>query len=228
MNRISWLAVCVCACAAVAVHAQGVTVAVVDMEELVRLHPNTASDNKLLEETVKDFRAENDDLRQKLEAMQEDFEKIRRESIDPALSEKARKSAEERAGKAREALVAADRNAREKMQSRQEQLTEMHNRMVKKTVNELRTVIGKYADERKIQLVLPANQMVYNDKMLDITDAILKQMNVQRPPKESESASAARESAGDPLKSATALPVTAKPLSPVPASVPLPAPATSK
>jgi outer membrane protein len=181
MKRIGLLAACVCLCAVAAARAQ--TVAVVDMEELVRLRPNTVSDKKLLDQTVKDYRAENEELRKKLEEHQADFEKVRKESQDPALSEKARKSAEERALKARDALIAADRTAREKAQSRQEDLSEMQTRMVKKTVSEIREVVTKYALEQKIQLVLPANQVVFNNPTFDITDAILKQMNIQRPAK---------------------------------------------
>jgi Skp family chaperone for outer membrane proteins len=156
--------------------AQGV--AVVDMEELVRVHPNTASDKKLLDSTVKDFRAENEELTQKLEGMRDEFDKLRKEAQDPALSDKARKDAEERAGKSLETLKAADRAAREKMQSRQEQLSDMQSRMLKKTVQELRDLIGKYAAEQKITVVLPAGQVVYSDKALDITAAVLKQLNV--------------------------------------------------
>ncbi|MEI6209995.1 MAG: OmpH family outer membrane protein [bacterium] len=184
MKQSSMLMACVCLCVAMA--ARGQSVAVVDMEELVKSHPNTISDKKLLEQTLKDFRVENDDLRQKLEAMQEDFEKIRKEALDPALSEKARKTAEERAGKAREALIASDRTAREKMQSRQEQFNDMQMRMRKKTVGELREVIGKYAEDKKITLVLFAEATVYNEKSMNITDAILKQLNVQPAPRVTE------------------------------------------
>jgi outer membrane protein len=187
-------------CAAAVLRAQGGAVAVVDLDELYRLHPSTASDNKLLEQTVKDFRAESDELRQKLETLQEDFEKVRKEADDPALSEKARKTAQERVAKTRDALVAANRAAGEKMQSRQEQVNDMRNRMLKKTLGELREVVGKYAEEHKIQVVLPANQTVFSDKAIDITDAILKQMNIQRPPKDKD------ESA----KPVTSLPVERK------------------
>jgi hypothetical protein len=55
---------------------------------------------------------------------------------------------------------------------------------VRKTIAELREVIGKYADEHKLRIVLPANQVVYQVKGLDITDAILKAMNIERPARE--------------------------------------------
>ena len=67
------------------------------------------------------------------------------------------------------------------MQSRQEQLSDMQSRMLKKTFGEIREIVRKYADERKIDVVLSGNQVVYSSKTLDITDAILKQMNIAAP-----------------------------------------------
>jgi len=205
MKKIGILTVCVCVCAAVAARAQNV--AVVDMDELVRLHPNMAADDKLREQTRKDIMEESQELQQKLESMKVDFERLRKESQDPALSDKARKTAEERVDKARDALIAADRTASEKLQARREQYSEMNSRMLKKIIGDLREVVGKYAAEKKIQLVLPAAQMVYSEKSLDITDAILKQMNIERPAKTMEAAPVIKEKREDAAQPAAAAPV---------------------
>jgi Skp family chaperone for outer membrane proteins len=47
-------------CLASAALAQSSGIAVIDLETLVRLHPNTASDKKLLEQTLKEFTGEKD------------------------------------------------------------------------------------------------------------------------------------------------------------------------
>lgn len=203
------------ACLCVAWCAHGQTVAVVDMEELYLAHPNTASDKKLLEQTRNDYFAERDELRQKLEAMQEDFEKSRKEAQDPAMSDKARKAAEERAGKMRDLLIAADRSATEKVKARQDQLSEMQSRMLKKTIGEIREVVGKYAEEQKLQLVMPAGQVVYSTKALDITAAVMKQMNIQPATKEKEEAAKP-----DVVKPAPAKPAPAKDKDAAPAATP--------
>ena len=181
MRKIGLLAACACLC--VAMISRGQNVAVVDMEELIQLHPNTTSDLKLLDQTQKDYMAEIAEMKQKLEGLQEDFDKLRKEALDPALSDKARKSAEERAIKAREAAFMAERTANEKMKARKEQFDEMRGRMLNKTISELREIIGKYADEQKLQLVVAKSQVMYVPKSHDITDVILKQMSVQRPAK---------------------------------------------
>ena len=223
MKRISVLVACVCLCAVAVARAQ--SVALVDMEELVRLHPDTASDKKLFDQTLKDFRAENDELKQKLEGMQEDFEKIRKEAQDPALSDKARKAAEERASKAQDALMVAGRTWREKMQARQEQLSDMQTRMLKKTVNEIREVIRKYAEEKKLQVVLSESQAVYSDKTLDITDAILKLMNIVPTPKDADVVPVAKPSVSTPSSAASAsTPAGAAPTGARPAAAPAASP----
>ena len=181
MNKIGFLSVVMGLCVATVVRAQGV--AILDMEELVRLHPNTVSDKKLLDQTLKEYKSEGSDLQQKLESLQDAFEKARKEAVDPALSERARKTAEETAAKAREELSAADRKARDTMQLRQQQLNEQEMRMLKRTTAEIREAVEKYATENKLSLVLPINQVVYGDKALDITDAIMKRLNIKRPGK---------------------------------------------
>ena len=95
---------------------------------------------------------------------------------------KARKVAEEAAGKKGGELSAANRQARDRMQTLQQQLSEQQVRMVKRTTSEIRSAVDKYATEHKILLVLPASAVLYQEKTLDITDAILKRMNIQRPP----------------------------------------------
>jgi Skp family chaperone for outer membrane proteins len=173
---------CLTLCAAALLRAQSVSVAVVDLEELIRLHPNTARDKKVLEQTLKDYKAEGEDLQRRIEALQEDFEKARKEAQDPALSDKARRVAEESAARKGEELSAASRQARDKMQLRQQMLSEQQMRMVRTTTEDIREAVGKYAAERKVLLVLPQAAVLYQDKALDITDAVMKRMNIQRPP----------------------------------------------
>ena len=215
------LTVCLCLCAAAAVHAQAPAVATVDLEELIRLHPNTVSDKKLLEETLKEYKGEGDDLQRKLEGLQDEFEKVRKEAQDPALSDKARKTAEENAARAHEALVLADRKARETMQLRQQQLSEQEMRMLKRTTAEIREAVEKCAAERKLTLVLAANQVVYADKALDITDVVMQRLNIRRPAKDAD------KSAVEPMPAPSSLapvPRTAdKPAVPVAAPAPAPA-----
>ena len=106
------------------------------------------------------------------------------------LSDKARGVAEEQTLKKREALVMAERQARETMQMRQKQLSEQELRMLKRTTGEIREVVEKYAADNRVLLVLPATAVISRDKALDITDHIMKKLNIVRPPKDKDPAAA--------------------------------------
>ena len=181
MKKISFVTACVALGLTAVCHAQNI--AVVNMEDLVTLHPNTVSDKKLLAELVKEDKQKGDDLQHKLESLNDDFEKARREALDPALNDKARKTAEENVSRTRDALMKADHEAREKMQQLQQELSEQQTRMLKRTAAEIREMVAKYAADKKIALVLPDNQTVYSEKTLDITDDIMKALNIHRPEK---------------------------------------------
>ena len=196
MRQMRWLVAAALCAGVVTARAQSVTVAVVDLEELVRLHPNTVSDKKLLEQTLKEYKAEGEDLQQKLEKLQEEFEKVRREAADPVLSDKARSVVEEQALKKREGLVMAERQARETMQMRQKQLSEQELRMLKRTTGEIREAVEKYAADNHVLLVLPATAVISRDKALDITDVIMKKLKIVRPLPDNEPA-AGKDAAKD-------------------------------
>lgn len=142
------------ACLAGTVFGQAPTIAVVDLEELVSLHPNTAADKKLLEQTLKEFTAEKEELKERFEKARDAFEEAVKEVQNPALSEKAKKKAEDEALKRRTAALNAEREMSERVRALQRQLTEQEVRMLKRTASEIEDAIAGYARAKKIDLVL--------------------------------------------------------------------------
>lgn len=141
-------------CLSGVVFGQAPTIAVVDLEELVSLHPNTAADKKLLEQTLKEFTAEKDELRERFEKARDAFEDAVKEVQNPALSEKAKRKAEDEALKRRTAALNAEREMSERVRTLQRQLTEQEVRMLKRTASEIEDAVAGYARARKIDLVL--------------------------------------------------------------------------
>lgn len=141
-------------CLSGVVFGQAPTIAVVDLEELVSLHPNTAADKKLLEQTLKEFTAEKDELRERFEKARDAFEDAVKEVQNPALSEKAKRKAEDEALKRRTAALNAEREMSERVRALQRQLTEQEVRMLKRTASEIEDAVAGYARARKIDLVL--------------------------------------------------------------------------
>lgn len=170
-------------------------IAVIDMEVLIRSHPNTSGDKKLLKETVKEYEAERDVQRKRVEKLEGAYETAVREVQNPALSEKARERMTETAREAGAELQEAGRKLKETMQSLQRSLTEQEVRMLKRTLGEIQTVIEEYAKEKGYTTVLDSSArrmgqvptVIYFDNSIDITDAILKKMGVTAvPPEELE------------------------------------------
>lgn len=141
-------------CLSGVVFGQAPTIAVVDLEELVSLHPNTAADKKLLEQTLKEFTAEKDELRERFEKARDAFEEAVKEVQNPALSEKAKRKAEDEALRRRTAALNAEREMSERVRALQRQLTEQEVRMLKRTASEIEDAVAGYARARKIDLVL--------------------------------------------------------------------------
>ena len=73
--------------------------AVVNMVDLVRFHPSRERDRKLMQDTEKEFQAKLDKQRDRFEQLRDDYEKAVKESRNPALNDKAKSEAEDKAMK---------------------------------------------------------------------------------------------------------------------------------
>ena len=120
-------------------------IATIDIEKIVRLHPNTASDKKLLQKTLQDYQAEAEALESAALAARKAFDSAAENMRNPALGEKARKAAEDDAKQKYEAARAAERAFLEKKQGLQRSLTDQEVRMQR-----LLTDITRCFDIRKV------------------------------------------------------------------------------
>ena len=75
--------------------------AVVNMVDLVRFHPSRERDRKLMQDTEKEYQAKLDKQRDRFEQLRDEYEKAVKEARNPALNEKARAEAEDKAMKHR-------------------------------------------------------------------------------------------------------------------------------
>ena len=153
-------------------------VAVVNMMDLVRFHPNRERVRKLMQDTEKEYQAKLDKQRDRFEQLRDDYEKAVKESRNPALNEKARAEAEDKAVKSRDVVAEADRDLRQEMQKLQRDLSDLDTRLLRQVTNDIRDIITKYAQESKYAMVLDSTTMAYSDPKLDVTDDVLKRMGV--------------------------------------------------
>ena len=177
-----------------AAHAQQ-KIAVVDLEKLIRLHPNTAEDKKTLEATLKDFNKQKEQLQSLAASTRKAFEEAAREATNPALSESARKKAETVAMDKRQAALEAARGAEEKIRELQRELNKQEMKMLKRTSDIIERAIAAYARGNGYDLVLQlpsrlsaGTGVIYSKPEMDITVEIMKLLGIEEPEEEDEEA----------------------------------------
>lgn len=163
-------------------------IAVIDLEKIVRLHPNTAEDKKAYEKVFKEFSAEKDELQAAALKARKEFETAAREAVNPALSDSRRKEAEASAIAKRDAALLAEKTAIEKVRERQRQLDDQEREMLKRTVDQIELAIKRYSEAKGFDLVLPLpsaksaiGAVIYSKPELDITKDIMDVIGIKVP-----------------------------------------------
>ena len=152
--------------------------AVVNMVDLVRFHPSRERDRKLMQDTEKEFQAKLDKQRDRFEQLRDEYEKAVKEARNPALNDKAKTEAEDKAMKHRDVLAEADRDLRQEMQKLQRELSDLDTRLLRQVTGDIRDILSKYAQESKFTVILDGTTMAYFDPKLEVTDEVLKLIGV--------------------------------------------------
>ena len=171
--------------------------AVVNMVDLVRFHPSRDRDRKLMQDTEKEYQAKLDKQRDRFEELRNEYEKAVKEARSPALSEKAKADAEDKAVKHRDVLADADRDLRQEMQKLQRELGDLDTRLLRQVTGDIREVINKYAQETGVGIILDGTTIAYFDPKLDVTDDVLKRMGVDPKVRKEAQEKAEKEKADD-------------------------------
>lgn len=170
--------------------------AVVNMVDLVRFHPNRERDRKLMQDTEKEYQSKLDKQRDRFEQLRDEYEKAVKEARSPALNEKARAEAEDKAMKHRDVLAEAERDLYEQRQKLQRDLSELDTRLLRQVTGDIREVLTKFAQEKGYGMVFDMTTMAYADPKLDMTDDVLKRMGVDpKVRKEAEAKDKAKQQA---------------------------------
>jgi Skp family chaperone for outer membrane proteins len=162
--------------------------AVVDMEVVMKAHPETKSSQLILDQQVEEFESEQRELMKEREEAEEAFKEAREKSRNQALSEEAREKhhlvAEEKLRRLRELEL----TLRKTVVRRKDELRDQQLRMRRRIVKKLREMIAAYCKQKDITLVLDsalpgmpaAESVVYSAPDLDITEDILALIRKQK------------------------------------------------
>ena len=167
---------------------------VVNMIDLVRYHPSRERDRKLMEDMEKELQGKLDKSRERYEELRKGYDSVAKEARNPALSDKARIEAEDKAVKQRVVLEEAERDLYQQRQQFQRDLSDQDTRLLRQVTDDIRKVVTKYAADGKISIVMDGSTLAYFDPKLDATDEVLKKMGVDpKVRKEAEAAAAAEK-----------------------------------
>ncbi len=188
VKRTTTFALLLALSAAVATAADSPRIAVVDMERVIKTHPRTQADRNTLEQYVADYDEERDEQVARMRKLTEEFERLRTEAADSALSERAREQKQEQARIKLEELREQDRVIRETASVRQRELTSQELRMRNRVVADIKRAIAVIAREQDLGFVLSADDsaatafpaVLYYPEASDITDKVIQAISAER------------------------------------------------
>lgn len=162
-------------------------IAVVNMADLVKLHPQHASNRELVKSTSKDHRAKLDKQQDELKSIMADVKKVQEEYRNPMLSASAKAGLQKKIEGLEQKFMAGRQDLETSMRHYQEELADLESRLMKMETEDLRMKIAAYAKKNGYDLILEKPLVGFAKESLDITDEILKVLGVD-PAKRAEKA----------------------------------------
>jgi Skp family chaperone for outer membrane proteins len=157
-------------------------IAVVDMNKLLRSHPETQQAEAVLEEQIEEMETEKERLMEKLGKMRDEVEDAMKQAQNRVLSEKKRDQLKEEAERKYKELRKMDIEAKKEMDGRKKDLAEQKLMMHKRIVGEIAETVKEYADKKGYDFVLDSGgigvsgmpAVIHSAESADITDQIEK------------------------------------------------------
>ena len=150
----------------------------VNMIHLVELHPTHESNKTLVKSSNDDFKAKLDEKQDALKAMLDDARKTYDDLQNPMLSASAKADAQKKLDGMQQKVNAARQDLIRSEQNYRETMNDLETRLLKMETSDIRAKISVYAKEKGYDLVIDSTMAAYANDDLDVTDDILKAMNV--------------------------------------------------
>ena len=150
----------------------------VNMVDLVRLHPNHEANRTLVKTTDAEYKAKLDAKQDALKALLDDARKIYDDTQNPMLSVSAKAEAQKKLDGMQQKVNAARQELLRSEQNYRETMNDLETRLLKMETSDIRAKISAYAKEKGLDLVIDSTMAAYANDALDVTDDILRAMNV--------------------------------------------------
>ncbi len=171
--------------------ATGESIAVVNVELVIQQYDAARTAEARLEERAREFSEENERMLQRYRRLEQEFEELRDESLDPALTDEARAQRRRAAEEIMREIAEYEREIRATTAQRRQQLEQQRQRIFASLLNTIRSAITRHAELNNYTLVLDASDVagsvsavLYHQAAHDITHDIIERLNLalERPP----------------------------------------------
>jgi len=161
--------------------AEGDTIAVVDMAQLLKAHPKAAQAETALRKTLEEFEQEQEDMLEELGEAEQELREAQAEASSKVLSEQGRLDKQNLVTRKNAALQRKRRMLGETLRLRQKQLADQELRMRNRIVREIQAEIETVAAKKGISLVLDSSSLgingvpavIFSKADMDLTSEIL-------------------------------------------------------
>lgn len=163
-------------------------VAVVDTARILKEYYKTDLAERHIQQQLEDFSAERDKLLSQHKKMKQEFEALRTESENKALTEEAREKKKELAEEKLAAVIAFENSIRDKAANRKKELEGEGRKIQGELGRAIKDAIRAVSAKSGFTLVLSQGGMLangleavlYADPKMDITDEVLKILNADK------------------------------------------------
>ena len=147
------------------------------MKPIAEIARTAGIDESLLEPYGK-YKAKLDAKQDALKALLDDARKIYDDTQNPMLSVSAKAEAQKKLDGMQQKVNAARQELLRSEQNYRETMNDLETRLLKMETSDIRAKISAYAKEKGLDLVIDSTMAAYANDALDVTDDILRAMNV--------------------------------------------------
>ena len=163
-------------------------VAVVDTARILKEYYKTDLAERHIQRQLEDFSSERDKLLAQHKKMKQEFESLRSESENKALTEAAREKKKEQAEEKLTTVIAFENSIRDKAASRKKELEGEGRKIQSELGRAIKDAIRTTSEKGRYTLVLAdggllgngLESVLYVDPKMDITDEVLKILNADK------------------------------------------------
>ena len=154
--------------------------ATVNLETLVKNHPNHESNRTLVKSTADDYRKKMEARQEQAKALVDEGKKAQSDWQNPMLSAAAKADLQKKLDDIQRKLFAVQQEMRADDQRYQEELADLQQRLFKIEKKDIEAKIAAFADQNGYDMIFDAAACGFSKPELDVTDAVLKTMGVDK------------------------------------------------